>query len=140
MEIASGTSVTDNNGQFRITFKAIADPDISKELSPIFTYTVYVDVTDINGETQRGETSVSVGYAAMVITTNVEDHVNTDEGLKLEIKTTNLNGEPEAAKGSISINRIIQPKQVLFSRKWARPDKFTMTREEFNKIFSRRVI
>jgi uncharacterized protein YfaS (alpha-2-macroglobulin family) len=135
MEIASGTSVTDNNGQFRITFKAIADPDISKELSPIFTYTVYVDVTDINGETQRGETSVSVGYAAMVITTNVEDHVNTDEGLKLEIKTTNLNGEPEAAKGSISINRIIQPKQVLFSRKWARPDKFTMTREDFNKNF-----
>jgi uncharacterized protein YfaS (alpha-2-macroglobulin family) len=135
MEIANGTSVTDNNGQFRITFKAIADPDISKELSPIFTYTVFVGVTDINGETQRAETSVSVGYAAMVITTNVEDHVNADVGIKLEIKTTNLNGQPEAAAGSITINRIIQPKQVLYSRKWARPDKFTMTRDEFNKYF-----
>jgi hypothetical protein len=135
MEIASGNSVTDSNGQFRITFKAIPDPDISKDLSPIFTYTVFVGVTDINGETQRSETSVSVGYTALLIATNVEDNVNAEDGVELEVKTTNLNGQPEAARGNITINRIIQPRQVLYSRKWARPDKFTMTREEFNKNF-----
>lgn len=135
MEIASGNSVTDSDGQFRINFTAIADPDVSKELSPVFNYTVYVNVTDINGETQSAETSVSVGYTALVITTNVEDHVNADNGLKLEIKTTNLNGQPEPAKGSVALYGIIQPRQVLFSRKWARPDKFTMTSEEFKKLF-----
>ena len=135
MEIASGTSVTDSNGQFRITFKAIPDPDISQNFSPIFTYAVFVGVTDINSETQRAETSISVGYTALLITTNVEDHVNAEEGLKLEVKTTNLNGQPEAANGNIAIFRIKQPRQVLYSRKWARPDKFTMTREEFKKLF-----
>lgn len=135
MEITNGLTTTNNEGSFEISFTAIPDPAISEKLSPTFNYTVYADVSDINGETHGANTSVGVGYNALLISTDLADKVKSTDSLKLKIETTNLNGQPEKAKGSISITRIVKPDQVFFTRKWSQPDKFTMTREEFYKDF-----
>jgi len=135
LEIANGVLTTDTKGEFEITFNAISDPTVTARFSPIFTYSVFADVSDINGETHSAETSVSVGYDALLVTTNINDELNSEKGLTLEIKTTNLNGEPEPASGIVSINKIVAPAEILFSRKWERPDKFTMSKGEFLSHF-----
>ena len=135
MEITSGKTSTDNNGEFTLKFNAIPDPSVAEEHLPLFTYTVYADVTDINGETHSAETKISAGLKALIVSTDIPDNVNGADGIKFEVSTTNLNGQPEKASGSISIHRIIQPSAVLFPRKWKRPDKFTLSRDEFKKLF-----
>jgi hypothetical protein len=135
MEIASGVSVTGSKGEFEIKFNAVSDPSVARTFSPVFTYTIYADVTDINGETHSAQTSVSVGYESVLITTNVEDNLNAADGLLLKVQVKNLNGQPVAAEGTITVDRVILPSTVLFQRKWQRPDRFTMSGDMFKKLF-----
>lgn len=66
MEITHGSTTTQTDGSFDISFNAIPDESI-ENVKPIFDYTIYVDVTDLNGETRSGETIVSVGYESLLL-------------------------------------------------------------------------
>ena len=61
MEITSGSTVTDADGTFNLSFKAIPDPQVDKKFQPVFNYTVYVDVTDLTGEVRSAEESLVGG-------------------------------------------------------------------------------
>ena len=135
MEIANGETLTGNDGSFSVTFKAIPDLAMERSTNPVFTYTVYADVADINGESHNCETGISVGYKALLIKTDIPDEINLEKKVKFSLQTTNLNGEKVAATGSISISKLQKPNQVLYSRKWGQPGNFTMTRAEFEKDF-----
>ncbi|HZL12339.1 MAG TPA: alpha-2-macroglobulin family protein [Prolixibacteraceae bacterium] len=135
MEITNGETVTGSDGSFDVTFKAIPDFSIDRKTNPVFSYTVYADVADLNGESHSAETSVSVGTRALLIKTDLEDEINLKKGFQFSLSTTNLNGEKQNASGNISIFKLRTPEQVLYSRKWQRPDKFTMTKAEFEKSF-----
>jgi uncharacterized protein YfaS (alpha-2-macroglobulin family) len=135
MEIANGETATGSDGSFTINFLAIPDLSVDRKTDPVFTYTVYADVTDINGESHTGETGISVGYNALLVKTDIADDVNLEKEMQFTLSTTNLNGETEAATGSITISKLTKPDQVLYTRKWSRPDRFVMTKEEFAKDF-----
>ena len=135
MEIANGEAVTAADGSFTIAFKAIADPNVERKTDPVFTYTVYADVADVNGESHSSETGILVGYKALLVKTDLADDINLEKPLQFSLTTTNLNGEKESASGTISISKLRKPEQVLYSRKWAQPDRFTMTKEQFEKDF-----
>src|SRR5690606_34059930 len=49
IEILNGISTTDESGKFKIDFTALPDPLVDPSSDPTFSYTLYVDVTDING-------------------------------------------------------------------------------------------
>ena len=135
MEITNGKTTTGSDGTFTVTFKAIPDLTIDRKKDPLFTFTVYADVSDINGESHSSETAISVGYKSLLVKTDLADEVNLEKGIQFVLATTNLNGEKEAASGTITISKLRKPDQVLYSRKWAKPDKFTMTKAEFEKDF-----
>jgi uncharacterized protein YfaS (alpha-2-macroglobulin family) len=138
MEIINGTSETDADGKFCIDFKAIPDESIDKKTEPIFNYIIYADVTDINGETHSGQSTVSVGYKALELEVSIKDIDKNDENAqkqKYTIKTTNLAGEFEPTKGTIIIWKLKSPSRAFRDRYWQRPDKFTMKKEEFYKCF-----
>jgi uncharacterized protein YfaS (alpha-2-macroglobulin family) len=135
MEITNGETVTGNDGSFAINFKAIPDPSVDRKTNPVFSYTIYADVADINGESHSSETAVSVGYQALLVKTNLADDVNLGKDVQFTLTTTNLNGEKEATSGKLSISRLHRPDHILYSRKWARPERVTMTRSAFEKDF-----
>ena len=135
MEISNGTSVTNNSGEFTVTFSAIPDYQVPKKFEPVFTYTVYADVTDLNGETHSGEMAVSAGYKALIIKMNLPGEVNIDQKVRFELKTTNLNGQKENTGGKIAIRKLAEPERILRGRRWNRPDVYTMTRSEFEKLY-----
>ena len=135
MEIAHGTTVTDENGQFNIDFKAIPDKKIPAENKPEFNYTIYADVTDITGETQSNQTYIKVGYISMTLDVPIAQQMNVDSLQKLKLVTKNLNGEFEPAKGTINLEMLKAPNQIYIDRYWGATDKRIIPEAEFKKEF-----
>ncbi len=135
MEITNGVTSTDSEGKFKLSFMAIPDKLTSKKYDPLFDYTVYADVTDINGETHSAEQTVSIGYTALLADVDIPERLDRNDKSKFTLTTTNLNGQRVNAKGTINIVALQSPGQVLRKREWARPDVFVMTEAEFRKDF-----
>ncbi len=134
-EICNGTALTNDTGGYVIRFKAIPDRSVNKSSSPVYHYTVYADVTDINGETHSSQTVVSLSYNAINLSVEVPAEVTKRKDATFAIHTTNTNGVYEPAKGKLEIYRLQQPEKTYRSREWERPDRFIMSREEYSKAF-----
>mgnify|MGYP000574936602 CR=1 FL=1 len=135
-EITSGESITNNKGEFEITFKAIPDESVSKESLPIFTYEITADVTDINGETRSATTTVKVGYHSLLATISLDAKIDKNQKETiLKVDTKNLNGEFVPAKGSIKIYKLQAPKNPLRKRPWSAPDYQDIPENTFRTLF-----
>ncbi|HEY4797754.1 MAG TPA: MG2 domain-containing protein, partial [Bacteroidia bacterium] len=135
MEITNGITTTNDTGGFVINFKAMPDLSISKKYSPLYTYTIYSDVTDIAGETHSSQTYVSVGYNAMKLEVNIPSELNRDSAQEIKISSTNLNGEFEPAKVKVQIWKQNEPAHLFRKRLWEQADKHLMTKEEYYASF-----
>lgn len=134
-EIKFGETTTNAHGAFEISFTARADKSIPKDQSPEFNYTVYVDVTDITGETHSAQTSVRVGYIALSAGINVPNIVNKSEAEAFKIRTQNLSGTFEPAIGTILVEALETPSTVFVNRPWKKPDQYTLSEARFKKNF-----
>ncbi|HNW83848.1 MAG TPA: MG2 domain-containing protein, partial [bacterium] len=133
--IGKGTVNTDDKGEYTVDFKAIPDQSVPKKLLPAFTYTVYADVTDINGETHSTTTFVSVGFVALSLSTDIPEELDSSTAKKIEIISSNLNGEFEPAKGTIKISKLVEPSRLLRKRLWAMPDRFLIGQKDYEVSF-----
>lgn len=136
--IVSGETTTDALGKFSVDFAALPDLSVDPATDPTFDYTLYADVTDINGETHSQSTVVSVGYTSRVLQVNIDD-INLDAARSgertLRVLTSNLNGQSEPAKGSLKVYALKQPDRLFRSRMWSQPDRAIFTREEYYHHF-----
>ncbi len=135
MEIAFGETKTDENGTFTIEFEAIPDLSIAESTKPEFNYTVYADVIDITGETHSADQSVSVGYIALQAGIQLPDLANIDSLKNIKVFTRNLNGQPEPAKGTLTIESLQSPSQIFVKRYWEKPNNYVMTEVVFKEGF-----
>jgi uncharacterized protein YfaS (alpha-2-macroglobulin family) len=135
MEITHGETKTDKDGKFVVDFTAIPDLKLEKKFEPVFDYTVYADVTDINGETRSGEQSVSVSYKALMLESNIPAVLPADSLKKLYIRTQNMNGEYEPAIVKVTISQLKEEKRLIRNRYWERPDQFVMSKAEYIQKF-----
>jgi len=135
MEITNGKTTTNEKGEYEIKFKAIPDLSMSQNDNLVFNYTIYADVTDINGETQSTSKSMVVGRKSLVFDVNINDDINRDRFEKLVIQSQNLNGEKLNAKGSLKVYALEENKDLLRERFWEEPDAFSITKEEWNKLY-----
>ena len=93
-EVANGKTVSSPQGTFTIIF--VPEKKNDKGLSGLgqfYTYTVYTDVTDLKGETQKGEQSISVGEKSLFIITDIPKKIDKDHTFNINIRTETLNGE-----------------------------------------------
>jgi hypothetical protein len=136
-EIAHGEIKTNADGKFSISFTATADKSVRKELAPVFEYSVTADVTDINGETRSGETTVPVGYKALNLSISLPfgDNLPADSLKNISVKTENLSGEFEPTKVNVVIYKLKSPERLVRERLWQQPDQFVMDKEEYIKYF-----
>ncbi len=135
VEITNGELKTNEKGEYEIKFKALPDPTINKKENPNYTYQIFADVTDINGETQSTQTYFTVGYQAIQLTVNIPEIVNTLDLPKISIYTQNLNGIEENTTGTLTVYKLTQPDKVFRKRLWAQPDKHLYSKEEYYKLF-----
>jgi len=134
-EITNGITTTDAKGEFKIKFKAIPDESVNKKDQPTFYYEVSADITDINGETRSGNTSVAVAYQMIQLNINMPESLPADSLKNLNISTTNLNDIFEKAKVNVTITKVISPTKIFRSRYWEMPDQFIMSKNEYEGYF-----
>lgn len=132
-EISSGEITTNDDGIYNIAFKAVPDLSIPKSNFITFNYIVYIDVTDINGETRSTQHYLSVGYIGMTASVQLPDMIERSDKNEFDIQTRNLNGEWLNASGTISIKKLKSPEIPTRNRFGKKPDKFFYTYEEWNK-------
>ena len=135
MEITNGETITNANGTFSVSFKALPDESIDKKNQPVFYYEVHADITDINGETRSGSTTIAVAYQSLQIDISIADRIEADSIRNLKIKSANMNGIFEKASVTVTLQKLISPKKILRERYWETPDLFTMSKTEYYQLF-----
>jgi uncharacterized protein YfaS (alpha-2-macroglobulin family) len=136
MEITHGTTTTDENGKFVVAFQAIPDLSVDRASDPTFHYTVYADVTDINGETHSSSTTLAVAYKSLLVNISMTDIDKNKPGkTQFDILTTNLAGQFQAAKGQVKIYALKSPAKAFRARLWQQPDRALYAREEYYSLF-----
>lgn len=135
-EILSGECTTNEVGEYTVKFKAIPDLRFPENQEVSFNYTAYIDVTDINGETQSTQQNIRVGYVALDVSTNIVDRVTKDEPLEYTLLSRNLNYEEINSEGKIKIYSLKDIPQILKKRLWSQPDNKFYSKEEWNKKYS----
>ncbi len=121
-EIAHGTAITDAGGSFTVKFIAKPDSSVSPKDEPTFHYTVHADVTDSTGETRSGSKSTVVGYTALQANLTADDWQTSGNAVKVNLKTSTLDGEAQAAKGTIKVYRLKSPQAVVRPDLLGRPN------------------
>lgn len=134
--IAEGVIDTDSNGGYQFNFIASPDPLKSREQQASYTYEINVDVTDINGETQTGTTSINVGYFSYEVFLDIPKRWSKKEKQhKIKVLTKNLEGQDVTASGMISIYKLKGPDRVLRERPWSAPEYPALERAVFVTAF-----
>ncbi|MEO5998558.1 MAG: alpha-2-macroglobulin family protein [Chitinophagaceae bacterium] len=137
MEITNGIVSTDADGKFTIQFKAIPDLTVDKKFEPVFDYKVIADITDINGETRSGETTISVSYKAIQLKVNIAsgEAIPLDSLKNISISTKNMNGEFVSTAAHVIINKLASPDRLIRKRYWPQPDQFIINKETYQRLF-----
>ena len=134
-QITNGEIKTDANGKFSITFKAEPDAGISKSTQPIFDYSITASVTDLNGETREGNSTISIGYQSTILRLKLDKKIALQDFNDIVLSAENLDGEKVSAKVNLSVASLQLPDRLIRKRYWDRPDVFTMTKDEYINNF-----
>ena len=111
-EIADGTMETDAEGNFTIKFTAAADESVSRESDPVYTFTVFADVTDSAGETRSAQQTTSVGYTSLQADLEATAWQTSQTPLDLTVKVTTLDGEGKEASGNLVVHTLLAPEKI----------------------------
>ncbi|HYC30401.1 MAG TPA: MG2 domain-containing protein, partial [Chitinophagaceae bacterium] len=135
-EITHGETITRADGTFSISFKALPDQKIKKDLQPYFIYEITADVTDINGETRSAEAYVKASYKALNLEVKLPgENLHPGELSGINIRTTNMAGQFQQSLVNVAIHRLAVPARIIRKRYWEQPDLHLFSKEEYLKYF-----
>lgn len=132
-EIVNGTLATQADGTFNIEFTAAPDPLSPGGQDPVFSYTIYADVTDINGETRSATTNLQVSSKALLLNIDVPVSLNRDERRNFKLTSTNLNGKSTPAQVTVEAFLLKENTRLTRPRRWEKPDLAIYSREAYVK-------
>lgn len=135
MEIAQGSTQTNADGSFSFDFKALADESIDASKLPVFNFTITVDITDINGETQSSTKNIAIGYRSLDVQIIAPEQTTVAGINKISIQTKNLSGIFQPAAVSLRIVALENPDKLYRKRLWSQPTDFLYSKEEFQNTF-----
>ena len=135
-EVTNGTVKTGDDGVFSLQFKAVPDLSIPNDKNQTFNFSISVDITDLNGETQSIFEKIEVGYVALRVGLCLPDVI--DKSAKQDsviILSENFNLQPVPSKGTVSVYRLEEQQEILRNRYWKQPDRYLYTNEEWAKLY-----
>ncbi len=130
-EIANALLTTEPDGTFVISFPALPGTVNAGNQNPVYNFTVYADVTDINGETRSSVASVQVSSKALIIGAEIPAEINRDDAKPIGLISTNLNGRKTPALITVEVFPLIADKRLTRPRNWETPDTTAYSRAEF---------
>ncbi|RZJ65648.1 MAG: hypothetical protein EOO50_12930 [Flavobacterium sp.] len=132
--IVQDTAKIDASGNFEVVFPSDALENDNRDEKPIYTYTISVDVTDVNQETRSAQTNVNVGYHSLQLGVNVLDAAKK-KGSRFSLSSTNLNNQFTAVKGKLEFYYVSPLSSKFKPRKFKQPDIESIDAGEFARLF-----
>ncbi|MCO5249623.1 MAG: MG2 domain-containing protein [Chitinophagales bacterium] len=129
--VASGTVITDEEGNFEIPFLAKTD----KSGLDIYSYEISVDVADMTGEVRSNTTHVRIGKLTLLPTVSIDGQWSPNTVSQLKVSSKNLQNQDILAKFDLVIEYLIVPTHPKKDKNWQTPDQASMTEAEYQKIF-----
>lgn len=102
-EIAHGTTTTDAEGRFTLTFTPPLVPRPTGRWEPGYLFEITTDVTDAAGETRTGTRTVSIGHNPLSLRLIGPDAVDKAHLPTFSLFGTNATGEPLPATGTLRL-------------------------------------
>ncbi|HQQ95513.1 MAG TPA: alpha-2-macroglobulin family protein [Bacteroidia bacterium] len=135
VEIAQGKTKTNSEGEYTLNFRALPDPHDEPDDSPVYTYQIEADVTDLNGETRSAVTLFKAGYNSLELELETPEQWQVNESPFISIKTKNLNGTDVNAGGTFNVYLLESPQKIFRKRLWNRPDRPNYSKEAYYDMF-----
>lgn len=110
IDIAAGESMTDENGNFEVSFLAVGP--MNKEFMPWFIYTVTAEVTDETGETHISTTNIRLGKESILISSNMPEIIDLEHPKDVEVKAETPNGQKINSEIQFKLEKLIQENQL----------------------------
>uniref|UniRef100_UPI0039A49A96 alpha-2-macroglobulin family protein n=1 Tax=Ornithobacterium rhinotracheale TaxID=28251 RepID=UPI0039A49A96 len=106
-QIASGKTETDAQGNFKITFDALASK------AEYALYDVRVKITDPSGETHSAHKQYKFSNAPFFIVTNVKEKVLSSSFKEIDIQALNLNNQPVSENVKVEVYAYEENDRIL---------------------------
>ncbi len=132
-EMASGEIKCNDNGDFEIAFKTLLRSNLSE--MPISNYTIKARVTDLNGETQTNDNTITATNIPLKPSIIAPVAMNRNKMNAISVKVLNIKDENVASTVKITLYKTEQPDFIHRKRLWQRPDQFLLTEKEYRQIF-----
>lgn len=134
--IQQGETITDGEGKFNILFTAKSKKPLEKKDYRTYIYTLYADVTDINGETHTSETQITIGDLPKKLNLQIPEKATQKEFKQIIISSTSLNDVKLPSQGNINIIELIAPKKIILPNKIEDIPEYQLYDEKtFNQYF-----
>ncbi|EDP97744.1 alpha-2-macroglobulin family protein [Kordia algicida OT-1] len=133
--IKEGTLKTDEKGNFVIPFLAETAINIKKEHIKSYRYSISIDVTDINGETQTAWKSVTAAKQGFNLRVMIPTKKDRNETFQINIAAEDVNYVPVTTNGRVKIYKRINTERILKRRPWRFPDNQIIPKEKFIQQF-----
>lgn len=119
--IETGETTTDDDGAFKVLFKAKPDINAKENEYLVYNYRVKVSVTDTNGETREATTIASAGYKSMFISATMPSDFNIMDKAKLDesiVNCSSANGSPITADVTVTVSRLANYDKPRLAKQW----------------------
>jgi len=134
-EIAFGDLTLDNEGKFKITFKAEIDEIELLRNFVAYNYIVNISVTDINGETQTTSSAVFVSNRALQLSSNIKPIIIREQMDTISIISQNVSGVFTPANVEIQVFKLKDNEKILAKKPWERVNMPLYSKEEWYKKY-----
>ena len=136
--IAEGETATDEDGAFQLDFRALAGKVTEAWGSPLFLFTITVDVVDVTGETHSASRVVRLSEIGVHLGLDLpgsNGNFDRSEPFLLGVRTTNLDYQFVERQCTLKVVRLKGGNRKLIPRYWERPDLYKYDSDFYHKYF-----
>ncbi|MEL6831660.1 MAG: alpha-2-macroglobulin family protein [Bacteroidota bacterium] len=131
--VAAGTTESNEQGEFSLTFPAEADADLTEDRFPLYLFNVQVEVVDGTGETRAGNKFIQLSKYPFELQLNTALTQSRTAGVQLEASCQNLDGQDLTKTVQLKVLRRQSPEQNYIDRYWRFPDTLTLSERDFRR-------
>ena len=134
-EIASGTLLVGQDGNFSLKFAAIPEPGMADGFHESFSFRVDVIISDLSGESQAGSTEIVIGNKSLEIGMIIGDEINAASLGSVPVYSRNLMGYPTPARLRMKVIRLVPTGRYYKDRIWDKPEYHSLGESQFSTVF-----
>ena len=110
-QVAEGSTLTGDDGRFKVEFDAKPASGADPSTGVTFTYQIDVDVTDGTGETQSASHSVQLGFSELQASIDLKSTYQVGRPMKASVAVRTLGGVGRAVTGTLRVHEVLQPEE-----------------------------